>query len=136
VQNGKISLAFRYFALLHWANGNYATVKMTSDVANAGSFFNIDHMPSSRRHFLELLRSVFITNCEFQIKCDQISTISTGSEGKSCRFAQVCEHWAVHGGRVPHDVHFHTHRLPATRVLPFDLMCVMMVIGSTCRSLI
>jgi hypothetical protein len=95
VQNGKISVAFRYYDLLHWANGDYATVKMTSDVANADSFFNIDHMSSSRRYFLELLRSFFITNCEIQIKCDQISTIKTGSEGKSCRFAQLSGHWAL-----------------------------------------
>ncbi len=32
VQNGKISAAFRYFALLHWANGSYTPVKMTSNV--------------------------------------------------------------------------------------------------------
>jgi hypothetical protein len=41
VQNGKISVSIRYFVVLHWANGGHATVKMTSDAANAGSFFEI-----------------------------------------------------------------------------------------------
>jgi hypothetical protein len=36
VQNGKISVSFRYFTVLHWANGGHATGKMTSDAANAG----------------------------------------------------------------------------------------------------
>jgi hypothetical protein len=52
VQNGKISVAFRYSALLHWPNGSYATVKMTSDVANAGSFFSMAHISASLECFL------------------------------------------------------------------------------------
>jgi hypothetical protein len=51
VQNGKISVAFRYFALLHWANGSYATVKMTSHVANAGSFFSMAHISATPKYF-------------------------------------------------------------------------------------
>jgi len=94
VQNGKISVAFRYSALLHWPNGSYATVKMTSDVANAGSFFSMAHISASLECFLEFLRSVVITDCVFQIKCDQISTLKTGYEGKSCRFAQLRGHRA------------------------------------------
>jgi len=39
VQNGKILLSHRYFAVLHWANGDHATTKMTSDAAKADSFF-------------------------------------------------------------------------------------------------
>jgi hypothetical protein len=67
---------------------------MTSDVANAGSFFSMAHISANRKYTLEFLRSVVITDCVFQIKCDQISTLKTGSEGKSCRFAQLRGHWA------------------------------------------
>jgi hypothetical protein len=33
-----------------------------------------------------------------------------------------------------HDVHFHTHWLPATEVLLFDLMCIVMVVGRALSS--
>jgi hypothetical protein len=80
VQIGKISVAFRYFALLHWANGSYANVKMTRDVANAGFFFSMVHISASRKYSLEFHRSVVITDCVFQIKCDQISTLKTSTD--------------------------------------------------------
>ena len=80
VQNGKVSVTFRYFALLHCANGSYTNVKMASYLANAGSFLSMAHIAANRKYFLEFLRSVIITDCAFQIKCDQISTLKTGSD--------------------------------------------------------
>ena len=68
VQNGNISVSFRCFTVLHWASGGHATVKMTSDAANAGSFFSMAHVLANRKYFLEFLRSVVITNCVCRTK--------------------------------------------------------------------
>jgi hypothetical protein len=62
VQNGKISVSFRCFAVLHWANGGYTTVKMTREAAYAVSSSIIPHIPANRKHPLEYIRSVIITD--------------------------------------------------------------------------